>query len=263
MLAALGEAAGARYALRAGTAAFYDSGVDDAHENYALLDQEDMAPASDARSDFAAALDSAVKLGLEFFGVTGRPHIWPFFFELSADCQKILASNGLEREDDLTAMWADLSEPETRAADGGNGGKVRPACDGGDDGARGWADDAWRGFDSDDDAPESFIAVARHVASRGDFLPVGIKGASAGLLFSGGETAGIYYISTRPEFRGRGLGGAVVKYLKRVSRERGFRHVTLLATPPGRPLYERHGFTALGTVGVFSGKFAGAGTGVT
>jgi ribosomal protein S18 acetylase RimI-like enzyme len=82
-------------------------------------------------------------------------------------------------------------------------------------------------------------------------------------LFSGGETAGIYYISTRPEFRGRGLGGAVVEYLKRAARERGFRYVTLLATPSGRPLYERHGFTALGTVGVFSGKFADAGTGET
>jgi hypothetical protein len=75
MLAALGEAAGARYAARAGTAAFYDSGIDDAHENYALLDQENIARESDARSDFATALDSAVKLGLEFFGVTGRPHI--------------------------------------------------------------------------------------------------------------------------------------------------------------------------------------------
>jgi ribosomal protein S18 acetylase RimI-like enzyme len=252
MLAALGEAAGARYAARAGTAVFYDSCVDDAHENYALLDQEDMARAADARSDFAMALDSTVKLGLEFFGAAGRSHIWPFFFGVSAECQKILASNGLAREADHAAMCADLSEPGI-ASDGG----ARPARSGD---AHGWADDAWRGFDSGEDAPESFVAVARHVASRGDFFPVGIKGASTGMLFTGGETAGIYYISTRPEFRGRGLGGAVVEYLKRVARERGFRYATLLATPSGRPLYERHGFITLGTAAIFTNKFAEAKT---
>jgi GNAT superfamily N-acetyltransferase len=257
MLSALGEAAGARYAAYAGTAAFYDSGVGDAHENYALLDQGNMARASNAHSNFAEALDSAVKRGLEFFGVTGCPHIWPFFFELPAECQKIFAPNGLAREDDLTAMWADLSVPGTRKA----GGRGVRAVSG--SGARAWADDAWRGFDSDEDAPESFIAVARHIVSRGDFLPVGIKGMSTGLLFSGSETAGIYYISTRPEFRGQGLGGAVVEYLKRAARERGFRYVTLLATPSGRPLYERHGFISLRPIGIFSRRFAGAGTGRT
>ena len=246
MLAVLGEAKSARYAARAGTAAFYDSGVGDAHENYALLDHENMTRGADARSDFAETLDSVVKQGLKFFGVTGRPHIWPFFFEMSGECQNILRSNGLEREDDFTAMLADLSGPETRAVSDGRIGPVR-----GED-ARAWADDAWRGFDSDEDAPESFIAEARHIASRGDFLPVGIKGASTGLLFFGGETAGIYYISTRPESRGQGLGGAVVEYLKRAARELGYRYVTLLATPSGRRLYERHGFAALGTVGIFT-----------
>jgi ribosomal protein S18 acetylase RimI-like enzyme len=250
MLAVLGEAKGARYASRVGAGAFYDSGVDDAYENYALPDHENMSPVSDACPGFAVALDSAVKKGLEFFGNTGHPHIWPFFFELSAECRKILSANGLEREDDFTAMWADLSESETFAA---NYGRVRPVHDGD---MRGWANDVWRGFGSGEDAPESFIATARHIASRCDFLPVGIKGASTGLLFSGGETAGIYYVSTKPEFRGQGLGGAVVRYLERVALERGFRYVTLLATPSGRPLYERHGFTAIGTVGIFSGKFA-------
>lgn len=248
MLAALGEAENARYAARAGTAAFYDSGVDDAYENYALLDHGNMTYGEDACSDFAETLGSAVKLGLKFFGVTGRPHIWPFFFEMSGACQKIFESNGLAREDDFTAMCEDLSDFEASAA---SDGRVMPVR-GGD--MLAWADDAWRGFDSDADAPESFIATARHIASRGDFLPVGIKGASTGLLFSNGETAGIYYISTRPEFRGRGLGGAVVDYLKRAARERGYRYVTLLATPSGRCLYERHGFISLCAVSVFSAQ---------
>ena len=255
MIEALGKAESARYATHAGTAAFYDSGVDDAHENYALLDQDNLARDADVRSDFAETLDSAVKMGLKFFGVTGRPHIWPFFFEISGECQKILASNGLAREDDFTAMCADLSQNETSDA---RDDRIRPVRAGD---ARAWADDAWRGFDSGEDAPESFVVSARYMASRGDFLPVGIKGASAGLLFSGGETAGIYYISTRPGFRGRGLGGAVVEYLKRAARERGYRYVTLLATPSGRSLYERHGFVGLGTVGIFSRKFADAQTG--
>ncbi|MDR1580315.1 MAG: GNAT family N-acetyltransferase [Synergistaceae bacterium] len=252
MLAILGEAESARYIAHTGTAAFYDSGVDDAHENYALPDQVNAARGADARSDFAETLDFAVKLGRKFFGVTGCPHIWPFFFEISGACQKILESNGLAREDDFTAMWADLNVSETCAM---SDDRVRPvqAND-----VRGWADDVWRGFDSGEDASESFIAKARYFASRGEFLPVGIKGASTGLLFAGGETAGIYYISTRPEFRGQGLGGAVVDYLKRAARESGFRYVTLLATPSGRRLYERHGFIALGTVSIFSGKFEDA-----
>ena len=247
MLAALGGAENARYAACAGTAVFYDSGVGDAHENYALLDRENAARDAGTDSGFAETLDFAVKRGMEFFGVTGRPHIWPFFFEMSGECQKILESNSLAREDDFTAMWTDLSELEPAAK---SDSRIRPVRSGN---AGAWADDVWRGFDSGGDAPESFIAQARYIVSHCDFLAVGITGASTGMLFTRGETAGIYYISTKPEFRGQGLGGAVVGYLKRAARERGFRYATLLATPQGRPLYERHGFAALGTVAVFSG----------
>jgi GNAT superfamily N-acetyltransferase len=47
-----------------------------------------------------------------------------------------------------------------------------------------------------------------------------------------------------PEHQRRGLGSAVLRYLLEQIRQRAPRHayVSLLADPPGRQLYTRHGF---------------------
>lgn len=65
--------------------------------------------------------------------------------------------------------------------------------------------------------------------------------ATATLVASHG-VAGIVYVGTVPEFRGRGFGRAVVWSAIGAGREQGFRTSALWATPLGRPMYERMGF---------------------
>jgi GNAT superfamily N-acetyltransferase len=71
-----------------------------------------------------------------------------------------------------------------------------------------------------------------------------------GLLVDLGEAALVEDVYTSPGARGRGLGAAVIHRLVWESRAGGH-HDTVLATPArghARPLYERLGFTRLGTV---------------
>jgi GNAT superfamily N-acetyltransferase len=58
-----------------------------------------------------------------------------------------------------------------------------------------------------------------------------------------GETAWLAQIIVRPEFRKRGLGGAIVDHLLKILEGAGSRCVSLIATELGYPVYIRHGFT--------------------
>ena len=61
------------------------------------------------------------------------------------------------------------------------------------------------------------------------------------LLFSHG-IAGLYWVGTVPESRGRGLGAAVTRTLANHAFERGARAVVLQASPAGEPVYRTLGF---------------------
>jgi GNAT superfamily N-acetyltransferase len=65
--------------------------------------------------------------------------------------------------------------------------------------------------------------------------------ATATLVASHG-IAGIVYVGTVPEARGRGFGRAAVWAAVQAGRAAGLRASALWATPMGRPMYERMGF---------------------
>jgi GNAT superfamily N-acetyltransferase len=65
--------------------------------------------------------------------------------------------------------------------------------------------------------------------------------ATALALLSHG-IAGIYWVGTRPEARGRGLGAAVTAAASRWAFERGAGAVVLQASREGEPVYRRLGF---------------------
>jgi len=65
--------------------------------------------------------------------------------------------------------------------------------------------------------------------------------ATATLVASHG-IAGIVYVGTVPEARGRGFGRAAVWAAIEAGRKQGFRASALWATPMGRTMYERMGF---------------------
>jgi ribosomal protein S18 acetylase RimI-like enzyme len=224
--------------------ALYRGGVDDAYENYALCDPEHIAGAEKFNGEF----EKSARLGLDFFSRAGCPHIWPLFPGIPDWAGSALESLGAERGEDFYAMSADMTMTE-RSQNRGDfkiDGPLREEQE-----TRAWADLAWRGFGADEGAPEPFVSFARDMTKRREFSLFHIAERATGMLFTGGETCGIYYISSLPEFRGRGLGSAIVRKLKARAAELGFGKITLLATPSGLPLYLKHGFINLGTVKIY------------
>jgi GNAT superfamily N-acetyltransferase len=242
LIRTLGGFPEARYMDARPGLALYDGGVGDAYENYALLD-----PAHTARAG-EHELEKSAKFGLDFFSRAGRPHIWPIFPGVPDGMGSVLERLGAERGEDFHAMSARVDECAP-PPDGGGFGTEGPLR--GEREARAWADSAWRGFDSGEDAPEAFAVFACRMAARAEFSLFHIAGRATGMLYDGGGTCGVYYVATAPEFRGRGLGGAVVETLKARARSLGFGEVALLATPSGLPLYLKHGFTDRGAVKIY------------
>lgn len=65
--------------------------------------------------------------------------------------------------------------------------------------------------------------------------------ASALALFSHG-IAGVYWVSTRPDARGRGYGSLITRAVGNAAFERGARCVVLQATSFGEPVYRKLGY---------------------
>jgi len=82
-------------------------------------------------------------------------------------------------------------------------------------------------------APHLSIVLARN--------PNGHPLATAMALLSHG-IAGIYWVGTRPDARGRGLGAAVTAGASRWAFDHGARAVVLQASAQGEPVYRRLGF---------------------
>jgi len=64
---------------------------------------------------------------------------------------------------------------------------------------------------------------------------------------STGEFAGLWGGGTVVAWRGRGIYRAMVAYRAALAAERGYRYLTVDASPDSRPILERLGFTVLST----------------
>lgn len=62
------------------------------------------------------------------------------------------------------------------------------------------------------------------------------------LVLLGGGVAGIYNVGVVPEFRGQGIGKAIVTAACLHAFHKGYHYATLNANPIGRPIYEQLGF---------------------
>ena len=122
-----------------------------------------------------------------------------------------------------------------------------------------WARFSLEGFDSGPEHQESFSAFCSSLATppftesfRLLTLRVGSDAAATALLSLTGDIAGLYYFSTLPAFRRRGLGRHFLSETLEEARRSGCRTTVLQASPMGYPLYKSAGFTACGRFTVHS-----------
>lgn len=94
--------------------------------------------------------------------------------------------------------------------------------------------------------PPSTFPAMRHYLGTLDGLIV-----ATGTLFVGSETAGIYDVVTRDDYRRRGIGSAMFQHLLREAAATSHRLCVLQASPDGLGIYQRAGFKAIGEVHTF------------
>lgn len=78
--------------------------------------------------------------------------------------------------------------------------------------------------------------------------------AVTGMGYRQHDAVGIYWIATASQARGRGLATALTASLLQEARAAGARLAVLHATPAARSLYERMGFQACCTIGLYTWK---------
>jgi GNAT superfamily N-acetyltransferase len=68
------------------------------------------------------------------------------------------------------------------------------------------------------------------------------KPVATSLLFTHGKSAGIYYVSTLPDYRNKGCGLRATHAAMQAAMQAGFKDIILQATPLGEKVYTRAGF---------------------
>lgn len=68
------------------------------------------------------------------------------------------------------------------------------------------------------------------------------KPVATSLLFTSNTSAGIYYVSTLPDYRNKGCGLRVTQAAMQAAMQAGYKDIFLQATPSGEKVYTRTGF---------------------
>ena len=111
-----------------------------------------------------------------------------------------------------------------------------------------WEDISFRGFEMPRRAREQYGAFVSSFdlsdqAPQKLFLAYSDgKPVATSLLFVHNNTAGIYYVSTLPPYRNKGLGLNVTLAAMQTAKESGFRNMILQASKFGVNVYKRAGF---------------------
>jgi GNAT superfamily N-acetyltransferase len=171
-------------------------------------------------------------------------HQRPFHFAVRSDheaaCAPGLEAAGYVRWRAVPAM---LLDPISRAPGPARKGLEVRAVDG-PDALEAFRRTAFAGFGLPPGAARLFLT--EQLAARPDvtFLlgRIGGEPACTSALVSSGPVAGIYWVATLAEHRGRGLGAAITWAAVEAGLERGCRFASLQASQMGAPVYARMGF---------------------
>lgn len=105
-------------------------------------------------------------------------------------------------------------------------------------------------YDSVDPSYNAVLAVARRQPGRAwyaaAYTPDSHRFAGRAWSFLEGDLAGVFDMNVWPPFRRQGYGAGLLHEVCAAARRAGARHAVLNATPQGKLLYRRHGFTQIG-----------------
>lgn len=199
----------------------------------------------------SANADAVIAEQVAFFGRNGREFEWKLYdYDRPADLAGKLTKAGFVAHEPESFMVADVTEviEELRSAELPDGVTER------------WVTDA-AGVELmgrvqelvfNDDKSELRESILAQLAQAPDM--VGIVVAVAGDLpvcaariefLPGTEFAGLWGGGTLPQWRGRGIYRALVRYRAELAASRGYKYLTVDASPDSRPILERVGFTRL------------------
>lgn len=214
------------------------TGTDAASENWAFVPTRTLSK-------------ETIRRAVTFFEEAGLPFIWPVLPQADDGYRNSLEEAGLAYRGTLTAMVC--ARPVFRAVEALTFEKVST-----DEEANRWAQIAWQAFDSTEDTPASFAALARglYVHSGFALLLAQWKGMPAGTCMLSCDNSapgiGVYYFATLPGLRRHGVGSAMMNEIFRMASLTTRAPITLQATPAGLPFYAAHGFEALFKIPVHS-----------
>ena len=185
-----------------------------------------------------------------FFG--DLPFVWPVFPGADPSYRRTLEDEGFFLYEKLVAM---RRQPQARSE---NTDLTFTKITTGE-GAALWADTAWQGFDFPPGAPVSFVNLMRGLCAKKDLLLMlaernGLPVGTALVSFSA-LSAGVYYFSTLPAERKKGVGAATMEEIFRIARGGapfGRDYVSLQATPSGVSFYTSLGFESLFGIPLYS-----------
>lgn len=174
----------------------------------------------------------------------------------SPELRKALARKGLKERCAPPAMVMDLAST-THSQDLPLPVSVRTAFRPED--ARTWAVCSLKGFSSGSEHEKTFSAFAQGFIEEPFKQPFRLLTlfyekvpAATALVSFIGETAGLYFFSTVPAFRRRGLGRMLLSRCVDEARAAGCTMMTLQSSPDGYPLYFEAGFRECFRFSVFS-----------
>ena len=201
-----------------------------------------------ASADRAMALVEEWRDRLDARGLPGSWHLSP---AQSAELDAELTSAGFEHAGDEPAMVAALDDQALPRATDLVDVRVVDSASGLDAYRVALGDGFGEGPKEADWAAAVFASLGvappwRHLVGYVGDEPV----ATASVLVTG-AAAGIYFVSTRPAHRGKGIGAQLTKRAMAEARALGARYAVLEASAAGQPVYERLGFGTLFTYRLF------------
>jgi ribosomal protein S18 acetylase RimI-like enzyme len=162
-----------------------------------------------------------------------------------------LLKNGFEKKNESTGMAVDLAEvqPDLPALDGLT---ISTVAD--NTGLNDWAETVsagmWRG--EVDLERAAFLKLIEQGDIQCYVAYLDQQPVATSMLYLSAGVAGIYLVSTRPEYRKRGIGTIMTLIPLQAARRLGYKVGILQATEAGKPVYERIGFREICTFNYYA-----------